>query len=223
MKGDMIYLYLIVYNTYFPKNGILWENGKQNMRTHLFRYLLIIVVFLITISEAQAQRRLTQLSGVIIDKEYQYPLPYATVEIMNSYRGAASNSQGFFSLVVAVGDTLRFSSVGYKPRIFIVPDTITDIITSIGVLLDRDTVFLNTVEIYPWPKREDFKDAFLAMRMAEPQFTMGLIPGIKTHVDTTQMAPTIFNPISLFYESVIVPIEYNRKKKNKAKELPKWE
>lgn len=180
-------------------------------------------MLLMSFMDANAQRRLTQLSGVIVDKEYQYPIPYATVEIMNSYRGAASNSLGFFSLVVAVGDTLRFSSVGYKSRLYIVPDTITDIITSIGVLLERDTVLLGTVEIYPWPKREDFRDAFLALQFAKPEFTMGPIPGIKTHVDTIPAAPTLWNPVTLFYESVVVPIEYNRKKKDKAKELPKWE
>lgn len=196
--------------------------GRQSMDINCRRYVLTAMLLLAFATEMQAQRRLMQLSGVIIDGQYSYPLPYATVEILNSYRGAAANSQGFFSIVVAVGDSLRFSSVGYKPRMYIVPDTITDIITSIGVLLERDTVFLNTVEIYPWPKREDFKNAFLAMQMAEPELTMGPIPGIKMQVDTTRVAPTIFNPITLFYESVIAPIEYNRRKKNRAKELPKW-
>lgn len=184
--------------------------------------LLAIVLVVTTVQQAYGQKRLTQLSGVIADREWQYPLPYATVEIINSYRGAAANSQGFFSLVVAVGDTLKFSSLGYKSRIYIVPDTITDIITSIGVLLERDTVLLDAVEIYPWPSRSDFRDAFLALQFAQPEFKMNPIIGIKTQIDTVPKEPTIFNPITLFYESVIAPIEYNRRKKEKVNELPQW-
>jgi hypothetical protein len=113
--------------------------------------------------------------------------------------------------------------VGFQSRTYVVPDTITDMITSIGVFLSRDTMLLDVVEVYPWPSRDDFRDAFLALQLADPMLTMGPIPGIKTVVDTVPKAPTIFNPITLFYEEVIQPIEWSRKKRNKVKELPKWE
>ncbi|MFN3939035.1 MAG: carboxypeptidase-like regulatory domain-containing protein [Chitinophagales bacterium] len=189
---------------------------------YFLQFAIVCIVFTANPASVFAQKRLTQLSGVIADREWQYPLPYATIEIIDSYRGAVANSQGFFSLVVAVGDTLKFSSLGYKSRIFIVPDTITGIITSIGVFLERDTVLLDVVEIYPWPSRSDFRDAFLALQFAQPEFKMNPIIGIKTQIDTVPKEPTIFNPITLFYESVIAPIEYNRRKKEKVNELPQW-
>lgn len=70
--------------------------GRQSMDINCRRYVLTAMLLLAFATEMQAQRRLMQLSGVIIDGQYSYPLPYATVEILNSYRGAAANSQGFF-------------------------------------------------------------------------------------------------------------------------------
>jgi hypothetical protein len=187
------------------------------------RSCLITITLILSIHAVQAQQQLVQLSGLVSEAGSGYPLPYSTVRVLNSYRGTVSNGSGFFSLVVAPNDSIQFSSVGYQSRTYVVPDTITDMITSIGVFLSRDTMLLDVVEVYPWPSRDDFRDAFLALQLADPMLTMGPIPGIKTVVDTVPKSPTIFNPITLFYEEVIQPIEWSRKKRNKVKELPKWE
>jgi len=185
--------------------------------------LIIITICLSCTYNLRAQENLIQLSGLISEVRTGYPLPYSTIQVLNTYRGTVANSSGFFSLVVAPNDSIRFSSVGYESKIFVVPDTLTDVITSIGVFLGRDTMVLDVVEVYPWPSREDFRDAFLSLQLAQNELTMGPIPGIKTIVDTVPKGPTIFNPITLFYEEIIEPLEWSRKKRNKVKELPKWD
>ena len=70
--------------------------------------------------------RLVQLSGVAISEADLNPLPYTTVYDKSIKRGVISDYFGFFSLVVLPGDTLFFSTFGYKTSTYIVPDTLSE-------------------------------------------------------------------------------------------------
>jgi len=195
----------------------------QTMHT-IYKFVFFFVIFICLQLSGRTQVKLTQLSGFTVDAVTEYPLPYTSVEIKGTWRGTAANSLGFFSLAVAANDTIQFSTVGYEPKMFIVPDTITNDMTSIGVFLKRDTILLDVVVIYPWPSREDFQEAFVGLQLAREERSISIL-GIKgvEQIDTVPKEPTIFQPISLLYEEVIKPIEYKRKKRKIAKLLPKWE
>lgn len=171
-----------------------------------------------------AQIKLYQLSGIVSDAASSFPLAYTAVNIDGTYRATWANEKGFFSIPVAAGEKIIFTHVGFEPKSFIVPDTFSTDIVSIGVFMHEDTIELTTVEIYPWPDVHEFHDAFVGLQLAEEKYEIEFF-GIKgkEQIDTVPPEPTIFQPISLFYEEIIKPIEYKRKKKNKAKELPKWE
>lgn len=170
-----------------------------------------------------AQIALVQLSGFVSDAQTHAPIPFANVAVVQTYRGTSASSEGFFSLPVHRGDTLMFSATGYKSGIFVVPDSIAGEMISAGIFLSQDTIFLGGVEIHPWPTPDDFRRAFLAYEVHH-EYEISKIPGIKTRseTDTIEKAPTIFNPISLIYQDVIQPIEWNRRKKDKVSELPEW-
>jgi hypothetical protein len=106
---------------------------------------------------------LIQLSGVAISESDMNPLPYTTVYDRSIRKGVISDYYGFFSTVVLPGDTLLFSSFGYKTSTYIVPDTLKDNRYSVIHMLQRDTVDLPAVTVYPWPSREDFARAFVEM------------------------------------------------------------
>lgn len=188
------------------------------MRRTAYLIILIMASF-----QGWAQSNLIQLSGLVAEERTGFPLSFATVQVMGSYRGTIASANGFFSIVVAPNDSLLFSTVGYQSRVFVVPDTLNDMIASVGVFLSIDTMMLDVVEVYPWPSREDFRDAFLALQLSETEFKMRPIPGIKTVVDTIPQAPTIFNPITLIYEEIFKPLEWKRVKRDKPAELPDWE
>lgn len=175
--------------------------------------------------QASAQVKLYQISGIIADAEYKIPLGYTAVFVDGTGRATVASSAGFFSIAVAAKEKITFSRVGYLPKSYIVPDTLTDDIISIGVFMFQDTVELGAVEIYPWPTRDEFHDAFVSLQLQEEkQLSAENFPGIQFFpADTVPPDPTWRNPVSYFYENVVQPIEYNRKKRKKAKELPKWE
>lgn len=106
---------------------------------------------------------LIQFSGVILTSDSLHAIPLSHIIVLNSMRGTVSDFNGYFSFVAKKNDTVRFSAVGYKPDLYIVPDTISNNRYSIIQLMSTDTVYLTETVIYPWPTKEQFKEAFLKL------------------------------------------------------------
>lgn len=67
----------------------------------------------------------SEISGLIIDKKNNSPLPYANIGILNREIGTVSNSEGKFTLELKdkfANDTIRISSIGYKPFEILIKD-----------------------------------------------------------------------------------------------------
>lgn len=133
--------------------------------------ITFLVIFLVSgVNFAQDKKvtvidtaRLIQLSGVIISEGDMTPMPYTTVYDRSVRRGVISDYYGYFSLVTYPGDTLLFSCYGHKTSTYIVPDTLKENRYSIIHMLQKDTINLPEVTVYPWPSREDFARAFVEM------------------------------------------------------------
>lgn len=107
--------------------------------------------------------KLIQLSGVIVSDSDLNPLPYTTIYDKTVGRGVMADYYGYFSFVTHPGDTLYFSFYGHKTSTFIVPDTLTDNRYSIIHMMQKDTINLPEMTVYPWPSKEDFARAFVEM------------------------------------------------------------
>lgn len=121
---------------------------------------------------------LIQLSGVVVSEQELNTMPYTTVYNKTRKKGVIADYYGYFSLVTQPGDTLLFSFFGYKPSSYLVPDTLRDDRYSIIHMMREDTLLLPEVEVYPWPSREQFAQAFLdlqpyddALRRAQRQLS----------------------------------------------------
>jgi hypothetical protein len=113
---------------------------------------------------AKDTSRLIQLSGVAIGETDMNPVSYTTIFDKTSKRGVIADYYGFFSMVVYPGDTLLFSGYSYKTSTYVVPDSLAENRYSIIHMLQKDTVNLPEVTVYPWPSREDFARAFVEMQ-----------------------------------------------------------
>ena len=76
-----------------------------------------------------------------------------------------SDERGFFSLVAYPNDEIEFHSISHKNRAYKINDTLNQKYYSIIQLLAKDTILLQEIEIYPWPSKEEFKHAFLALNL----------------------------------------------------------
>jgi len=101
------------------------------------------------------------LTGVVMEADQQKPLPYVNIQLNNTIYGTASDSNGYFSIFVNPGDTLHFSSIGYREATFVMPFNVTNSRYSLIQLLRQETILLNEVVVFPWPTIDQFKEAFL--------------------------------------------------------------
>lgn len=107
---------------------------------------------------------LVQFSGVVVTDSLM-PVPFTHILVKHSYRGTMSDVYGYFSFVGQEGDTILFSAVGFQRSQFVIPDSLSDNKYSMIHVLNQDTVTLKEYTVYPWPSKEQFREAFLALRL----------------------------------------------------------
>jgi hypothetical protein len=139
------------------------------MKHFSFTYFFLFFIFLDVISYAQdiAPRKAIQFSGVVVDGDSLFPVPFTNIIIRNTNRGTVADYYGFYSIVAQANDTIDFSAIGYKRASFVIPDTLHESRYSMIQLLFIDTVLLREAIVYPWPTREQFRDAFLSLRIPD--------------------------------------------------------
>ncbi len=130
----------------------------------LLLFLLSLVAF-----NAYPQRYddLVQFSGVVVTADSLRPVPFANISVAKTGRGTTTDYWGFFSLVVHKNDIVTFSAVGYKSGLFRIPDTLTQNRYSLIQVMSSDTIMLTETVIYPWPSKEQFRHAFLTLKIPD--------------------------------------------------------
>ncbi len=141
-------------------------NGVATVYKLCMRYLTgVLILYAFLANELQAQdKKLIQLTGKITDELLQ-PLPFAHILILNNYRGAITNVYGNFSLVVEEGDSVLVSAVGYKRKYMEMPGNLPSLFLQKDIILQIDTLAIAEAQIYPWKTYEEFKDAFVNLKL----------------------------------------------------------
>jgi hypothetical protein len=150
---------------FLPDCLFLSFNQTSSMYRKIYFFLLIAAIPFF--ADAQEDEDLVQFSGVVVTSDSLHPLPFSSIIIRNTYRGTISDFYGFFSFVARVNDTIDFSSIGFKKAEFIIPDTLTENRYSLIQVLSRDTIMLREAVIFPWPTKEQFKQAFLTLEVPD--------------------------------------------------------
>lgn len=138
------------------------------------RKVLAILIFCGTANIAFTQEiwgdttdapKLVQFSGVVVNGDSLDPVPFTNVYDKHTLRGTMADIYGYFSFVAEAGDTIMFSSVGYKKAEFVVPTDLEEVVYSMIQMLEADTFQLDEVLIFPWPTKEQFADAFVNLEI----------------------------------------------------------
>jgi hypothetical protein len=128
-------------------------------------FSLFIFLYIFLVNPLQAQdKKLIQFSGTVMD-ELLKPMPFAHVLVLNNYRGAITNNIGNFSLVVEASDSVLISSVGYKRKYMVIPDSLPTKFLTMEIILMVDTLAIGEAKIYPWKSYEEFREAFVNLKL----------------------------------------------------------
>jgi len=134
--------------------------------------LIWIALLLLPVRSLLAQQSsLIQFSGVVESSDTSgYPVPFVTVYDANTGLLVMSNYEGFFSLVVQPGDSIRFSSVGYADHAVLIPSNWTLDKLTLRIYLYREVASLPLVRIYPWGSRDNFDNYFVNTPIPEDDY-----------------------------------------------------
>lgn len=141
---------------------------KNITRSFFLLYFLLIVQ--LSFAQQSRDNDLIQFSGVVVSSDSLQPVPFCDVFIQNAHRGTTSDYNGYFSFVAKKKDIIAFTAMGYKQAIFIIPDSITRDRYSLIQALTSDTIFLSESVIYPWPSVEQFKEAFIKLKIPDDDY-----------------------------------------------------
>jgi len=118
---------------------------------------------------ATPEKKVIQFSGVVVTGDSLLPVPFTYVLVKGTRRGTVADGYGFFSFAALEKDTVVFAGLGFHKSKFVIPDTLKDGKYNIIHVLARDTVELKEAIIYPFPTREQFKQAFLKLDIKDDE------------------------------------------------------
>lgn len=113
------------------------------------------------------EKKVIQLSGIILNADSTDAIPGVNIYVPTKGRGTSSNHFGYFSMPVAEGDSVIFSFIGLKRQSFKVPEKVDSDKLSLILTMMEDAFTLGEVEVMPYPTEEEFKNAVLAMNVAD--------------------------------------------------------
>lgn len=178
-----------------------------------YYYVLIASVLWVLIGGIYAQPQLVQVYGYVYQKDTSTVIPFVDIVNKKNKTGTISNIMGFFSILMAVNDTLEFTAVGFKKFRFWLPPNFRGTEYNVNIYMEKVIYNLEQVDIGIF-NYERFKKDFESMKI--PVDDNGLVAGDPTYYKR-YVAPketfgyTIKGPFTALYN------KFNRR----AKELEK--
>lgn len=110
-------------------------------------WITFFVFFCLALQGQDIGKNKVFVTGIVCDRDSVGVLPDAVYRWGREIRGV--DSKGCFAMEVHVGDTLRFSHIGYMPMEIIIADSLKGNDFLLGIFMVRDTIMLAEVLILP--------------------------------------------------------------------------
>ncbi|HEY1215341.1 MAG TPA: carboxypeptidase-like regulatory domain-containing protein [Bryobacteraceae bacterium] len=137
------------------------------MKKLVLYFLLLSAPFAVHAQFDKLKDSVVQIYGVTMTADSLKGIPAVSIVVKGRNQGTFSNDQGVFSIVVLKGDTLEFTSVGYKPVQYPVRDTLRGNQYSIIQLMTVDAQYLPATVIAARPTREQFERDFINTKVPD--------------------------------------------------------
>ncbi|WP_299441479.1 TonB-dependent receptor [uncultured Aquimarina sp.] len=147
---------------------------------------ILLYLFIITTQLCVAQEN--TVTGKTVNSNSGEPLPFVNIINKSNNSGATSDFDGLFSLIAEKGETLEFSSVGFKTIIIVVGDT-----TVLDIQLEEDVAELESVVVigYGTQRKKEVTGAVATVKaevldQLQPQKAIEGLRGTTAGVQVTQ-------------------------------------
>jgi hypothetical protein len=109
---------------------------------------------------------------VVVDRDSAQKIPFVAILVKRGNSGTITDISGYFSFIAIPGDTILFSSIGYRTNYYVLPDTLSTDRYCLVHVMSKDTVNLKPFVFYSWPSKEAFRAAFLKLDIADNDLDM---------------------------------------------------
>ena len=135
---------------------------------NLQRILFLGFIYFASMSSlfSQGQDKTVLFNARIVSAVKSEYLPLAYVYNPKAGRGALSDNFGQVDLYVFPGDSLVFSYIGFKQAYYVIPKK-TDMVHQVIIEMIEDNQMLSEVKVFPHASEEEFKRAFLNMKVRD--------------------------------------------------------
>ena len=184
------------------------------------RLIIIGIIFLSCLS-SKAQNKYFPIKGSVISADSLSPIPDVHILSELSYYGTTSDINGKFSMLIRDIDSLKISSVGFVTRYINIKHDSIDA-NNFNILMQRDTVMLQDVEVFPYLNYQTVKEMFSEMPIEKPMIIKGINDNIEDFLyQKPKKIPDdkgILSPVQTLYnrfnkkERLKRKLERNRKK-----------
>ena len=184
------------------------------------RLIIIGFIFLYCLS-SKAQNKYFPIKGSVISADSLSPIPDVHILSELSYYGTTSDINGKFSMLIRDIDSLKISSVGFVTRYINIKHDSIDA-NNFNILMQRDTVMLQDVEVFPYLNYQTVKEMFSEMPIEKPMIIKGINDNIEDFLyQKPKKIPDdkgILSPVQTLYnrfnkkERLKRKLERNRKK-----------
>lgn len=176
----------------------------------MYKWLIIFILMLGGLTTTHAQ--LIQVSGYIITHDSSGVVPFANIHNKKTKTGTQATIEGFYTILVAHGDSVEITAIGYEKAILFMPKSFTGTSFHYDVTLKHLTYSLPTFTKY-YMDMEIFKREFTAMTVPEDKKYITIDNGQITNRTPVpaNFGITLNGPISWLYN------KFSRKAKEMAK------
>ncbi len=193
------------------------------MIRNIFPYIILLVAVFIseTVLAQSDSVKYISIAGRIDDLDTGAPM--GGVMIVNQTRNSEvlSKQNGFYSIVAAPGDIIRFSSVGYEPEYMrINPSNNTK--ATVMIHLKQDDYYIEEV-IVSLPSESELNDYFMSLEVDEdPDRALAEAnPETFKILDNIEEPPP-GGPVSFLKDKVFDKMKKKKRKPSRSKSLPKY-
>ena len=202
---------------------------KRIITVNLFMRIIYVLLLHIIFTSfnaigQQMESQKIRVNGEIIDAKDNSPVPFVHVINVTSSKGAVSNTQGRFNMLMDKTDTLIFSAIGFEKYIFTLSKEINTKAIRVTIVLDDSSLELEPVKVFAYKDEQSLKRAIIAMKLPDEKPKKMQLDGLGFYYGPRKEAKIspVWNPISFVYGRVSKMAKEKRKYAKVTAEYHHW-
>lgn len=183
--------------------------------------LLCLLISANSVAQCQEKKQVW-LKGIIINENDSTPVALAQIASFKKQLAYAADSVGSFTISLPSNDSIKIVALGYEPKIFSIPDSLSDTENPILFPLESTSYMIKQVDINTYSAYNNYTDRLKALHAKAQEMDLKMPPDIIMGKGSEVPAPIrpVFRrdpPVAVLFFNPLSYIHYYSGKSEKEK------